>query len=101
MIPRGLNPSMNILLQQRGKKRTRFRKNTMNVRKALMVKPGKKVKLSDYDPDDTLGHEKGPRTDAKIEKACKRLDSLQYLLYAEKKHALLVVFQALDAGGKD
>ena len=42
----------------------------MNVRKALMVKPGQKVKLSDYDPDDTLGHEKGPRTDAKIEKAC-------------------------------
>jgi len=73
----------------------------MNVRKALMVKPGKKVKLSDYDPEDTLGHEKGSRTDAKTQRACARLDSLQYLLYAEKRHALLVVFQALDAGGKD
>lgn len=73
----------------------------MNVRKALLVKPGKKVKLSDYDPDDTLGHEKGPRTEERLQKACARLDSLQYLLYAEKKHALLVVFQALDAGGKD
>lgn len=73
----------------------------MNVRKTMLVKPGAKVKLSDYDPDDTLGHEKGAHTDAKTDKACERLDSLQYLLYAEKKHALLAIFQALDAGGKD
>ena len=30
-----------------------------------------------------------------------KLDDLQYLMYAQKKHALLVIFQALDAGGKD
>ena len=73
----------------------------MNIRKELLVKPGKKVKLSHYDPDDTLGHSKGAETDDKMEKLLKRMDSLQYLMYAEKKHALLVVFQALDAGGKD
>jgi PPK2 family polyphosphate:nucleotide phosphotransferase len=73
----------------------------MNLRKELLIKPGHKVKLSDYDPDDTLGHDKGAKIEVKLGKAEERLDSLQYLLYAEKKHALLVVFQALDAGGKD
>lgn len=73
----------------------------MNIRKALLVKPGAKVKLSHYDPDETFGHKKGEHTDEKTEKACSQLDSLQYLLYAEKKRALLVIFQALDAGGKD
>ena len=29
------------------------------------------------------------------------LNKLQYLLYAEKKHSLLIVLQGLDAGGKD
>ena len=44
---------------------------------------------------------KGEHTDKKTEKAWSQIDSLQYLIYAEKKHALLVIFQALDAGGKD
>ncbi len=73
----------------------------MSLRKELRVKPGSKVKLSDWDPDDTLGHEKGAQSEEKTAKLLKELDSLQYLLYAEKKHAVLVVFQALDAGGKD
>jgi PPK2 family polyphosphate:nucleotide phosphotransferase len=67
----------------------------------LMVRPGKKVRLSHCDPRDTLGWEKDHKMKASLAKALKRLDSLQYLLYAEHKHALLVVFQALDAGGKD
>jgi PPK2 family polyphosphate:nucleotide phosphotransferase len=72
-----------------------------NFTKELMAKPGKKVKLSKYNPDDTLGWDKGRRTKASLEKAIERLDRLQYLLYAERKRALLIVFQALDAGGKD
>ena len=67
----------------------------------LRVKPGKKVDLSKYDPEDTLGWEKGAAMKKALSKALEKLDSLQYLLYAEKKHALLLIFQALDAGGKD
>jgi PPK2 family polyphosphate:nucleotide phosphotransferase len=73
----------------------------MNFRKELLVPHGKKVKLSKFDPDDTMGWEKGPKTKASLEKALVKLDSLQYLLYAERKHALLIIFQALDGGGKD
>lgn len=72
-----------------------------NFSKELMVSPGKKVKLSKSDPDETLGWEKGQAMKASLAKALERLDSLQYLLYAERKRALLIVLQALDAGGKD
>ncbi|HUJ31128.1 MAG TPA: polyphosphate kinase 2 family protein [Candidatus Acidoferrum sp.] len=69
--------------------------------KDLILEPGKKVKLSKYDPDETLGWQKGHKAKANLEKAVERLDKLQYLLYAERKHALLVVLQGLDAAGKD
>jgi PPK2 family polyphosphate:nucleotide phosphotransferase len=69
--------------------------------KKLMVEPGKKVKLSDYDADATLGWQKGRRAKESLEKAVEKLDDLQYLMYAEHKRALLIVFQGLDAAGKD
>jgi PPK2 family polyphosphate:nucleotide phosphotransferase len=73
----------------------------MNFRKKLMVPPNEKVSLGDYDPNATFGHENDEKTNAKLQKTLKRLDELQYLLYGEKKHALLIIFQAMDAGGKD
>jgi PPK2 family polyphosphate:nucleotide phosphotransferase len=73
----------------------------MNFTKELIVKPGKKVKLRKYDPEDTLGWEKGHKTNDSLEKSLQKLDKLQYLLYADRKSSLLVVLQALDAGGKD
>src|SRR5262249_28651927 len=36
-----------------------------------------------------------------LQKNLERLRELQYLLYAENKHALLVVLQGVDAAGKD
>jgi len=56
-----------------------------NFSKELMVTPGKKVKLVDWDPDDTLGWEKGRKMKASLDKAIERIDKLQYLLYAEHK----------------
>ncbi len=72
-----------------------------NFTKELTVKLGKKVKLSKFDPDDTLGWNKNHAMKVSLDKNLKKLDSLQYLLYADRKHALLVVFQGLDAAGKD
>jgi PPK2 family polyphosphate:nucleotide phosphotransferase len=77
------------------------RRKAMNFSKEMRVKPGKKVKLAKYDPDETFGWEKGNKASASTDKECERLDSLQYLLYAEHKRALLLVFQGLDAAGKD
>jgi PPK2 family polyphosphate:nucleotide phosphotransferase len=66
-----------------------------------MVAPGNKVKLAKFDPDDTLGYSHDEKTQAKLATTLQRLDRLQYVLYATKKKALLIVLQAMDAGGKD
>jgi PPK2 family polyphosphate:nucleotide phosphotransferase len=72
-----------------------------NFSKELMIKPGHKVQLRKFDPGDTLGWDKGHARKASLAKALQKLDQLQNLLYADHKHALLVVVQGLDAAGKD
>jgi len=72
-----------------------------NFSKELIASPGKKVKLSKWDPEDTLGWDKGHKAKASAEKEIEKLDKLQYLLYAEHKRALLIVLQGMDAAGKD
>ena len=66
-----------------------------------MVSPGANVRLQNYDPADTHKNVQDEKTETKLAKTLQRLDDLQYLLYAQKKNALLIVLQALDAGGKD
>src|SRR5579871_2710229 len=73
----------------------------MNFTKKLMVQPGTKVKLSDFDPDEKFGYSDGKKTQAKQAKILERLDDLQYLFYAVKDRALLVVLQGMDTSGKD
>jgi PPK2 family polyphosphate:nucleotide phosphotransferase len=73
----------------------------MKADRKLVVKPGTKVKLLQWDPGDTGGMKSKADADKKTCKHCDVLDRLQNLLYAQRKHALLVVLQALDAGGKD
>lgn len=72
-----------------------------NFSKELIATPGKKVKLADWDPDDTLGWQKGHKMKASLDKAIEKLGKLQYLLYAEHQRALLIVLQGRDAAGKD
>lgn len=66
----------------------------------IRLEPGQTVSLGDFDPDDT-----GDWTKETARKALKarqdRMRELQEVLYAEHKHALLIVLQAMDAGGKD
>jgi PPK2 family polyphosphate:nucleotide phosphotransferase len=59
-----------------------------------------KVNLTDFDPEYTEGltKEEGKALEIGYEE---RLASLQDMLYAQSKKALLVAFQAMDAGGKD
>ncbi len=70
--------------------------------KQYLVKPESKVKLSAWDPNDT-GKFKGGKKQglAQLEKLNAKLESLQELLFAEHKHKVLVILQAMDTGGKD
>ncbi len=73
----------------------------MELSKRFIVKPDTKVKLSEWDPNDTAGFKKKKEAKSAMAENLKRLAELQYRLYAEDKRAVLVVLQAMDAGGKD
>ncbi|HEX2622388.1 MAG TPA: polyphosphate kinase 2 family protein [Phototrophicaceae bacterium] len=63
-------------------------------------KTGSKVKLREYDPDDKGGISKEDAVPEML-KLHERLETLQEMLYAQSKQALLIVLQAMDTGGKD
>ncbi len=73
----------------------------MDYRKKFLVEPGKKVRLEKIDPAFTGKHQSHADALPEIEKNVARMDQMQYLLYADGEQSLLVVLQALDAGGKD
>ncbi len=73
----------------------------MNLREKLKVEPGSKVDLAKWDADDTFGVDEKKEAKAITKNHLKKLDELQYRLYAEDKRSVLVVLQAMDAGGKD
>jgi PPK2 family polyphosphate:nucleotide phosphotransferase len=73
----------------------------MTLSQRLLVKPGATVRLAEIDPDETHGFEKSAALDAALAQNVARIDELQYLLYAERRRALLVVLQGMDAAGKD
>lgn len=58
------------------------------------------IKLSDYPTRAPEGFEKKPTKD-KVAKLARRIGDLQHVLYAEEKHAILIVLQGMDATGKD
>src|SRR2546430_4355202 len=73
----------------------------MKLWERLLVAPGRRVHLAEWDPEDTLGQGKDAATEDALAQAIARLDELQYVMYADHRHALLVVLQGMDAAGKD
>jgi PPK2 family polyphosphate:nucleotide phosphotransferase len=67
----------------------------------LKVEPGTKVDLKDYDPDFTGKFKSEQETLEELARLKEKLFDLQALMYADNRFALLVVIQAMDAGGKD
>ncbi len=72
-----------------------------NYRKKFLVTPANPVRLKGIDPDFADKDEDKKSARSKIEKLQKRMDELQFQLYAEQKRSLLICLQAPDAGGKD
>lgn len=66
----------------------------------LVVRPGSHVKLSSFDPSDTLGWDKAAAQEA-IETNRKGLEKLHERLWAENKWSILIVLQGMDTSGKD
>jgi len=72
-----------------------------NYLKKLIVKPDSKIRLKHFDPDYHGKHESRESALPEIQKNLQKMEQLQYLMYAENKHSLLIVLQGLDAAGKD
>lgn len=73
-----------------------------NASEHYRVKPGSKVKLDKIDTNDKSLYEAGKEHHHdELHELREELRELQTLLYAEGKHKLLVVIQAMDTGGKD
>ena len=65
-----------------------------------LLEEDKKADLKDYDPGEDGKLDKD-EMDKEVAKNLAVLDELQFKLYAEGKRSLLIVLQAMDAGGKD
>jgi PPK2 family polyphosphate:nucleotide phosphotransferase len=67
----------------------------------FLVPPGKKIKLSHYDPGFSGKFKSREEAVEKLREDIETLASLQDVLYAQDTYALLLIFQAMDAAGKD
>lgn len=66
------------------------------------VQPGSRVDLAQWDADDRTFYDGNKKSARKyLDDLNNRLEELQELLYAENRHRLLIVLQAMDTGGKD
>ena len=69
-------------------------------RELLRVKPGEKVDLGKFDCGETFDRKK-EKSEEELISNLGRLTVLQERIYAESKHAVLIVLQGIDAAGKD
>jgi PPK2 family polyphosphate:nucleotide phosphotransferase len=69
--------------------------------KRYLVPPGKKIRLKDYDPAYTAGFEDKNAAKAALLEDVSELAQMQDIFWASKQYALIIIFQALDAAGKD
>jgi PPK2 family polyphosphate:nucleotide phosphotransferase len=69
--------------------------------KRYRIEDEKKFSLNDFDPADTWKLKSKEHAQEWLEEGAARLCDLQALLYAQNKWALLLIFQAMDAAGKD
>ena len=66
------------------------------------IPPKSKINLKDFDPNETNLFDGGKKeAKAAMVELNQKLSELQELLYAEGKHKLLIILQAMDTGGKD
>jgi PPK2 family polyphosphate:nucleotide phosphotransferase len=69
--------------------------------KPYRVDNGKKFRLKDFEPDDTSGVKSKKQAEKVLPLGIERMVDLQDKLYAQDRWAILLIFQAMDAAGKD
>jgi PPK2 family polyphosphate:nucleotide phosphotransferase len=65
------------------------------------VSNGSRFRLKDINPKDQWGKRLKPIAGEMLKQGCKRMADLQARLYAQDRWSVLIIFQAMDAAGKD
>lgn len=74
---------------------------TAKLAKSYRIDDGKHFRLKDVDPADTGRWHSVDEAKEQLQKDIERMEELQSMLYAQDRWSLLLIFQALDAAGKD
>ena len=67
----------------------------------FLVPPGKKIRLKDFDPAYTAGFKDKEEAQAALLEDVSGLAAAQDVLWASREYSIIIIFQALDAAGKD
>jgi PPK2 family polyphosphate:nucleotide phosphotransferase len=76
-------------------------KHTARLAERFRVNHGRSFRLKDFDPADTHGILSKDKAAEILERNLEHLQDLQEKLYAQDQWAVLLIFQAMDAAGKD
>ncbi len=76
-------------------------KQVRKLARYFRIDNGRKFKLSDIDPGDTRGLKLKDEADELLDDSVRLMAELQERLYAQDRWGVLLIFQALDAAGKD
>src|SRR5579864_6910930 len=68
---------------------------------AYRIDSGKHIRLKDFDPADTADWRSGDDAEQALQHGIAHIADLQDKLYAQDRWAVLLIFQAMDAAGKD
>ena len=82
-------------------KHTKLLKEASRLSRPFCIEQGDKFRLKDYDPAGTNGVKSKKQAQEILQRGTELLSHMQEKLYAQDRWALLLIFQALDAAGKD
>jgi PPK2 family polyphosphate:nucleotide phosphotransferase len=71
------------------------------MKQPILIPSDERIRIKDFDPDLTGQYKDKQEAKAVVKKNNDRMAELQEVLYAEGRHAVLIILQAMDAGGKD
>jgi PPK2 family polyphosphate:nucleotide phosphotransferase len=74
---------------------------TAKLANSYRIDDGKHFRLKDFDPADTGHWHSVDEAKDQVQKDITRMEELQSMLYAQGRWSLLLIFQAMDAAGKD
>lgn len=84
-------------------KKKKLTRRASKLAKPFRISKGKEFRLKNVDPGDTLGFksEDKPKAQEALKNGIELLADLQDKLYAQDRYSILLIFQAMDAAGKD